>query len=254
MLRHVRVVLLEERLHSLHARLALGLVELAVPEAAAHALVRVLHVLLLVHALVPLGQQALGLVGFALDEGGVPEVVVVLDAHEIVQEDLPGLLVAVRAVWVPVGLVAMASRHPLEALRGLGAVHVQAHLVGVDLAVLHPHGRARPRQGVPQRRMALVGALLAVPVRLVGPQVRGDVQVLHLAADDEAVLVVHVLADGRRTPAGVVGHEGAELALVRVPELPGVPHSHLVAPDAVDLVLPGRGRDDLVVEVPHHSR
>mmetsp|Transcript_82528 Transcript_82528/g.250280 ORF Transcript_82528/g.250280 Transcript_82528/m.250280 type:complete len:660 (+) Transcript_82528:99-2078(+) len=252
--RHVRVVLLEEPSDRVHALGALRRVVDAVPEAAADALVQLGVVLLLVHALGALRQPALCHAGGALGEGVVPELVVVADARELVEHDLARLLVAVGAVGGARGLVAMAAGHALETIGALGAHDVEAHLVGGDLVVGEAHGGAGAGQGVPQRRPAVVRALLAGPVRLVLRQVGGNLDVADLAAHDEAVVVVDVLADGRGAPGRVVGDEGPELALVGVPELPGVLHGHLEAPDAVDVVLPRRVADHLVVQVPHDSR
>lgn len=178
------------------------------------------------------------------------------DADQLVEEDLASLLVGVGAVRRSRGILArltVPSGHPLDALGRLVLVHIEPNAVRVDVVVWNALRGARARQGVPDRRPALVLALLALPVRLVPAQVAGDGQGLHLTADDEAVLVVDVLADRRRAAAGVVGDEGAKLPLVRVPELPGVLHRDLVPLDPVDLVLAGCGNDDLIVKVPEDT-
>mmetsp|Transcript_19284 Transcript_19284/g.60626 ORF Transcript_19284/g.60626 Transcript_19284/m.60626 type:complete len:270 (+) Transcript_19284:649-1458(+) len=243
----LRELRLEQPADRVHTRGALRLVVLAVPEARANALVQVRDVLLVVHALRARGQLPPRHFVGALSEGHVPEGVVVGNAHELVQHDLARLLVAVGAVGRSRGLGAVPPRHLLEALGRLCPVDVQSHLVWVDLLVGHAHARARAGQGVPQGSAAFVGALLAVPGGLRLAEVLCHLDVAHLTADDEPVVIVDLRADGRGAARGVEGHEGPELALVRVPELPGVLHRDLVALDAVDVVFPGGVAHNLVV-------
>mmetsp|Transcript_30363 Transcript_30363/g.69053 ORF Transcript_30363/g.69053 Transcript_30363/m.69053 type:complete len:209 (+) Transcript_30363:217-843(+) len=187
----------EEILSLLHARRALGGVGLAVPEAHADPLVRLLHILLLVHALRVRWKRAPGHLVRARREGDVPEIVVVLNADQVVQHNLARLLVAVGAIRSSSGFVTVAPGHPLYALVGLGLVDIQPNLVWVDLLVGHAHGRARAGQGEPQRCSTEVLALLTVPVCLRLGQVLCYLGLADLATDDEAVLLVHFGADGR---------------------------------------------------------
>mmetsp|Transcript_87263 Transcript_87263/g.229903 ORF Transcript_87263/g.229903 Transcript_87263/m.229903 type:complete len:428 (-) Transcript_87263:2-1285(-) len=194
------------------------------------------------------------LVLHALCVGGVPELVVVLKADKLIQEDLAGIFVGVGAIRGSRGLgdagLAEASGHALRALGALVLVHIQVDAVRVDGTVRDALGRAGARQGVPDGGLAIVLAGAALPVGLFPAHVLRDGQGLHLTTDYEAVLVVDVLADGRGAATGVVGHESGELALVRVPKLPGVLHGDHEALDTVYLVLAGRRHDDLVVQVP----
>mmetsp|Transcript_10535 Transcript_10535/g.29985 ORF Transcript_10535/g.29985 Transcript_10535/m.29985 type:complete len:266 (-) Transcript_10535:516-1313(-) len=213
-------------------------------------------VLLLVHAGRLRRQRARLLILDAISVGLVPEVAVVGDAHELVEQDLARLLVAVGAVGGAGGHAtgpAQAARHALAALRGLVPVNVDVRAVGVDLSVGYALLGTGARQRVPHGRAASVLPGAALPIGLVLPEVAGDRERLHLAPHDEAVLVVDVPAQGRGAAARVVSHEGAELALVGVPELPRVLDGNLVAFDAIDAVLPWGRHDDLLVEVPEDA-
>mmetsp|Transcript_87265 Transcript_87265/g.229913 ORF Transcript_87265/g.229913 Transcript_87265/m.229913 type:complete len:434 (-) Transcript_87265:2-1303(-) len=200
------------------------------------------------------GQHVSSLVLHALRVGGVPELVVVLETNKLVQEDLTGILVRVSAVRGSRGLFdasfAQSTGHAAGALRALVLVHIEVVAVGVDGPVRDALGWARARQGVPNGGSAIVLASAALPIGLVPAHVLRHGQGLHLATNDEAILVVNVLADRRRAATSVVGNESTELAFVRVPEFPSVLHSDLEALDAVDLVLAGSRHDDLVVQVP----
>mmetsp|Transcript_28672 Transcript_28672/g.82375 ORF Transcript_28672/g.82375 Transcript_28672/m.82375 type:complete len:414 (+) Transcript_28672:200-1441(+) len=254
-IRELRKLLLEELPRLVHARGALGRVVLAVPKAGSDTLIRLQVELLVVEADVIFGQKVLGLVVRARRVGGVPELVVASDAHEFIQHDHAGLLVAVSACGISIGLAGLAvpSRHALDALSRLVLVNIQVNTVWVDRAIRNAFRWARPRQRVPDRGTALILPSLALPIRLVPSEIASHGKRLHLATDDEAVLMVDVLADRSCAASGIVSDEGRELALVRVPELPRVLHGDLVALDAVDLVFSGSRHDDLVVQIPEHA-
>mmetsp|Transcript_36685 Transcript_36685/g.116778 ORF Transcript_36685/g.116778 Transcript_36685/m.116778 type:complete len:312 (-) Transcript_36685:1277-2212(-) len=80
------------------------------------------------------------------------------------------------------------------------------------------------------------------------PGVEGDV----LAADHGAIHVPVLLAPRNRALAAVEGHVGAELRLLGLVEIAGVPHRDLQAPDPSDAKLPGASDHHLVVEVIEH--
>mmetsp|Transcript_28671 Transcript_28671/g.82368 ORF Transcript_28671/g.82368 Transcript_28671/m.82368 type:complete len:416 (+) Transcript_28671:200-1447(+) len=256
-LRELGELLLEELPGLVQAIAALVGIELPVPEAGADAPIRDRVILLVVQAHMVDGQHVSSLVLHALRVGGVPELVVVLETNKLVQEDLTGILVRISAVRGSRGLFdasfAQSTGHAAGALRALVLVHIEVVAVGVDGPVRDALGWARARQGVPNGGSAIVLASAALPIGLVPAHVLRHGQGLHLATNDEAILVVNVLADRRRATTSVVGNESTELAFVRVPEFPSVLHSDLEALDAVDLVFSGSRHDDLVVQIPEHA-
>mmetsp|Transcript_40089 Transcript_40089/g.93090 ORF Transcript_40089/g.93090 Transcript_40089/m.93090 type:complete len:336 (-) Transcript_40089:1796-2803(-) len=249
----LRELLLEEAAHRVHARRTPLLIVDRVPKARADALVQLGHVLFLMDTVRVGRQLPLAHIIHALCERPVPEVVVVVYAHELIQQDHACLLVTVGAIRRSCGLVAMPPWHALQAVGRLGLVHIQSHLVGLDLRVGHAHGGARSWKRVPQRRIAHLVALLAIPVRLPLCQVGSNGHIANLAPHNEAVLAIDLGTNRGGATCSIVGHESSKLALVCVPELPSVLDSDLEAPDAVDVVLPWGVAHHLIVEVPHDS-
>mmetsp|Transcript_128215 Transcript_128215/g.285691 ORF Transcript_128215/g.285691 Transcript_128215/m.285691 type:complete len:293 (-) Transcript_128215:759-1637(-) len=216
--RQCRVVLFEQHLDPVHALCTLHRVPLTVPERAADAGVGLELVL-------PL----------ALVEEGLD----VLDTRELVQANRSCFLDAVGAIPLPSRIVAAAAWHPALAFFAL---------------LLEVTARARPWQGVPDRSMT-VQAAASMPHCCLGRRlVAGNTDILMLTSHDEANLLPNPIALRHRATAIVEGHEAAELSSVHIVEFPGGRHGDLEALDPGDVVLPVRreGRDDLVVEVPHH--
>mmetsp|Transcript_47653 Transcript_47653/g.102033 ORF Transcript_47653/g.102033 Transcript_47653/m.102033 type:complete len:284 (-) Transcript_47653:401-1252(-) len=191
----------------------------------------------------------------AIGVGGVPELIVVVDANKFVQENFAGRLVGVGAGRFTCHLVALAvaAGHSLDALWSLPLRDVDVDAVGVDGRVWNAFRGAASWEGVPNGGFALILTLRALPVRLVPSHVASDAQRLDLASNDEAVLMVDVLADRSSAAASIIGDERTELTFVRIPELPRVLHCDLEPLDSVDLVLAGRSHNHLVVQVPEGS-